>query len=399
MGAGIDVARQELLGERRDAAAGQHIILITDGVFKDDPTAAATAARDAGIEIHALLYPTYEYEPAHVDLMAAIAGANDRVILDPDGGRMADLVLSLTRFRSEPGLFEAITIRDAVPANMRYVEGSARPAAEWDPASRTLEWRLGASAAADRLSLRYRLEPLEPGTWPTNVFAVADYTDVRKSTGRLVFPVPQVDVYALRSAIFLPLAVRHTCVPKAQPLDVVLVLDTSSSMSEPAPGGGTKLEAANRAAATFIDLLRVELDRVGVVGFNDVVQRASGLTADRGQAREALTRLEVRVGTAIDLGLDESAAVLAESPRTGSSPVVVLLSDGVQTRPGDPVASARRLKDRGVAVYAIGLGSAIDLPLLTTIASSPDHLLLAPSVEDLARVFAELSVRIECNRE
>ena len=40
------------------------------------------------------------------------------------------------------------------------------------------------------------LQPQQVGTWPTNVQATADYDDVLGNPGQLVFPIPEVEVYA-----------------------------------------------------------------------------------------------------------------------------------------------------------------------------------------------------------
>ena len=59
------------------------------------------------------------------------------------GGQLADIYLQIAG-RIEAGvLFETITIDDEIPSNMRYLVGSAVPAATWDSGRRVLTWTFG----------------------------------------------------------------------------------------------------------------------------------------------------------------------------------------------------------------------------------------------------------------
>ncbi len=394
---GIQAAHQALADAGRPDVATQAIVILTDGAIKDDPSGAAEAARQAGIELYSWFFPTYEYEFAFWDAMASLVGGEDRLGRDPDASWLAAFASQLRHERATPGLFATITVRDRVPANMRYLPDSAQPAAAWDEGARTLVWTMGPTMAAEGLQLRYRLEPLATGHWPTNVSATASYTDVLGQPGRLVFPIPDVEVYAPRGEIYLPYLVRQTCSVRKQPLDIVLILDASSSMNGPAPGGGTKLEAAKRAAEEFLRLLRQTTDQVAVIGFHERAQIASGLTGDYGRAAEALGRLETGQGTAIDLGLRAAAEVLAAEGRPSALAIAILLSDGVPTLPGDPLAEAERLRQQGVILYAIGLGEDADATLLQALVGGADRYLYAPSADDLERVFQELAIRVDCD--
>ncbi len=393
---GIAVAQQALLAAKRPDVATQAIIILTDGVIKDDPSAAAASALEAGLELHAWLFPTYEYEFAHWDAIASLLGSEDRLWRDPDSGWLAAFAAQLRHQRPASGLFEAITIVDQVPANMRYVADSARPEASWDPVGRTLTWTLG-TTTADELWLDYRLEPLDSGFWPTNVMATASYTDALGLPGKLVFPIPYVEVYAPRRDLYLPLLSRHTCVVRQQPLDVLLILDASSSMMSPAPGGGTKMQAAGRAAALFVSLLRQPIDRVAVIAFNDRATVLTPLTGDLAHAQEALGRIETRPGTAIDLGLQAASEVLESHGRPGAVSVAVLLSDGAQTLPGDPAAAAQRLRGLGVILYAVGFGEDVVPSQLIALAGATERYLYAPSADELEQVFRDLALRVECD--
>ncbi len=251
MNTGLEAARLELTGIRQDPSARQVVLLITDGMPKDDPLPAATALAAAGIDVYVLVYSTWEFLATDLLLMQAVATYPERVVVAPRGEAVAAVVRDLTSYHTTNFLFDTITVRDVIPDNMRYVPDTAQPPATLQ--GNTLEWTFPNVLASETLGMAYQLEPLEVGTWPTNVEATAHYHDALGFDGDLVFPIPEVTVYTVdrRFSIYLPYLSRGQCVKPERPLDVVLALDTSTSMNDPVPGGGTKLDAALTAANQF----------------------------------------------------------------------------------------------------------------------------------------------------
>jgi len=402
MGAGIDLARTELTGPRGNAAARRIILLVSDGVFKDDPADAAARARAAGIEIYGLVFSNYEFNDGYLLNLEQMAGDPDHILIDPSSTDLRAFVEALVRYRPEAGLFETITITDLVPRNMRYVEGSARPPATYDAARHALTWRLANVAAASGVALDYKLLPLECGLWPTNIEATADYRDALGNPGRLVFPIPRVEVVCGTYRAYLPFAVRQACAWPKRPLDVALVMDASSSMREPEPGGArTKLDAAKAAAGAFVDLLDFGADHVAVVAFNRTATRVIDLGGDRERVHTAIGGIATAEGTRIDLGLAAAADAMAAGRRPEALPVVVLLTDGLQNIEKAPnsavLARADALKAAGVRVFTIGLGDWIDRNLLRLVATTPEgHYFESPSGGDLARIYAAIAERLAC---
>ena len=152
---------------------------------------------------------------------------------------------------------------------------------------------------------------------------------------------------------------------------VVLALDVSSSMAaddvEP-----TRLDTAKLAAKTLVDR-RPGDARIGVVAFGEgglVVQpptddgAALDATIDR-LAPQSATSLGRGVLTALNLvapeggpGPGEPATSNGTAPRGAFAPaVIVLLSDGENTEPPDPLEVAQMAADRGVRVHTVGLGT------------------------------------------
>jgi Mg-chelatase subunit ChlD len=395
LAAGLQLARLHLASARGGRAARQVILLVTDGGFTDDPEVEAAAARAMGIDVMAWVFRTPDFRG--LSTLARLTDGPDFVVLDPDRQAAVASADTLTRYRPQDRLFESVTVRDELPANMRYVPDSAVPAASFDGVA--LTWSLGRVPADAGLTLRYRVEPLEEGTWPTNRAARADYRDALGRDGELVFPLPRVTVWHRldRFKTYLPYASREACFRSTQPWDAVLVLDTSQSMAEAAPGGGTKLDAARTAAGRFIDVLRLPSDRAAVVAFNEEAHVVAGLTADRAALEAGLGGVTTAIGTRVDRGLAAATAVLLTQGRDTARGVVILLSDGLHSGEVDDVRRAAvDLKATGALLFTIGLGADVDRPLLEEIASRPGDYLESPTADELAAAFRRVTERLAC---
>jgi Mg-chelatase subunit ChlD len=397
---GLAAALAELTGSRANPAARRAIFLVTDGNLHDAAQEASDQARLAGVTVFVLAFPTAEYNDYLATALAQLTGdlRRTRLLVEPDRAALRQLLVVADLVRPVLGLFDEVTVRDVVPANMRLVPGSAGPPAQVSGDS--LVWRLPAVSASAGLSLSYRLVPQAAGTWPTNVRADADYRDAWGQAGRLSFPVPQVRVWdrgQLTERVYLPFAADGACFRGAQDLDVVLALDSSESMSEPAGPAGTKLDAARLAALGFVRLLRLPRDRVAVVAFNATAWVATGLTGDGAAIQAGLGRLTAAPGTRLDLGLSASSAELARHGRPEARRVVVLLTDGRQTGETQPVRLiAERLRSDGVVVHAIGLGAQVDAGLLTAAAGDPRRYHASPTAEVLADIYRDILVDLAC---
>ncbi len=397
MAAGIDIATTELLGERGKRDQRQVLLVVTDGVPKDAPLEAFEAARAAGLETYGLVLPFEGFTPGHVRYLHELVGGPEHYLLDPEPDELNDFTRALSSYQPELGLFDEVTVEDIVPDNMDYVSGSAVPAALWEPDTRTLRWTLRDLAAADGLQLRYTLRPRQAGLWPTNVQADARFTDAKGQPGQLVFPVPEVEV--LRpAAIFLPLLTRNGCRPETRPQDLILVIDASSSMQEPALGGGTKLDAVRRAAGRFVATLDLDLHRIGVVEFNDRARSLIGLSHERGDIERGLAELTIGTGTRIDRGLVEAHRMLLVQRRPAARPVVLLLTDGQQAGgfEADMQARAAELHRMGVLFFVVGLGTDVDHDRLRAVAGSPDRYFVSPDDRNLGAIYMQIALDVAC---
>lgn len=341
-------------------------------------------------------------------------------------------------------LMASVAITDRIPANMRLVPGSVRPPARVLPdGSRPdglLAWTFADVPTTGLPVLSYRLEPLEAGRWPTNIEAFAEHVDGLGYPGRSVFGVPHVEVIGPsptptatptdeptptdapasptppptativptatpspttgpspvpRPFIYLPYVSRWRCKPSPRPVDVLLAIDTSSSMT------GDKLEAARRAAVVFVGLLdlRPARDRAALVRFDSTAALAQPLTHDRSALVAALAALEPSPGTRIDLGLETALSELVgPRRRLDADRAIVLLTDG-RPLPGTEDAAAAvgvSARSAGVSTWAIGLGADVDPEMLVTLAGTADQVLVAPTPSDLEEVYRRVAGGIIC---
>ncbi|MBP7571143.1 MAG: VWA domain-containing protein [Acidobacteria bacterium] len=138
------------------------------------------------------------------------------------------------------------------------------------------------------------------------------------------------------------------------PLDVVLLVDTSSSMAD-------KLEPSRQAAKRFLATLRPS-DRASIVEFNTQVRVLHGFTSDRDLLERAIDATHAGGGTALYTGLYVALDHFARLDRAGDGvrkSAIVVLSDGQDTASllGEEEVT-ERARRAGVPLYFISLLSA-----------------------------------------
>jgi Mg-chelatase subunit ChlD len=201
--------------------------------------------------------------------------------------------------------------------------------------------------------------------------------------------------------IYLPIAVKQKCQDLEFRADVVLAIDTSGSMEDPSREGGvTKIDAAVAAARDFVNRLELPDDQASLVTFDSEARLDQELTGDRQKLLEALDRVETATGTRIDLGLEKSLEELtSERARLDQNRVIILLTDGRSSVPNEQVLEmASRCKDERILIFTIGLGTAedVDYQLLREVASDSDYFYVAPTTDDLERIYREIAFTLEC---
>ena len=169
------------------------------------------------------------------------------------------------------------------------------------------------------------------------------------------------------------------------PVDIVLVLDQSGSMSDPFVSGMTRQSAMKSAVGNFIDAVREKYDaatadhRIAIVTFGSTASTLRGWTnVDAGGARELKSAIDslgnpYNQSTNVAAGMDRAEMLMGENyGYTGSNTmrqkVVIVFTDGMPTTQSafstgvanSALATSNRIKQSGVTVYAIGIFSGAD---------------------------------------
>ena len=190
----LEAGRRMAIGPGHRPDATPVIIFLTDGGHTvrnppfSDIDGVIDQVRADGIETW-----TIGLDGSEAWVLRRIAGKASRYIDTPDSARLNQVYTEIAGRIKSTVLFTDLLLEDELPANMRYVNGSAAPAAFYDATRRTLIWRVDDVANAGG-SVSYRVEPQEVGEWPTNVQATGTYTDGLGFGGVLRFPVPRVRV-------------------------------------------------------------------------------------------------------------------------------------------------------------------------------------------------------------
>ena len=218
---------------------------------------------------------------------------------------------------------------------------------------------------------------------------------------------------------------------------VILAFDVSGSMAaddlEP-----TRMEAAKAAARAFVQRQPSSM-LIGVVAFSDSGFSIQVPTHDPVAIMSAIDRLEPERGTSLGRGIMTSlttiAAVVEDQPEgfyTNRSPeptpiptpvpegtyttaAIVLLTDGENTQPPDPLQAAQAAADRGVRIHTVGIGSAegtilevegfvvhsrLDEPMLRQISEVTDGTYhAAEDPEELSAIYESIDTRLTIQAE
>jgi Ca-activated chloride channel family protein len=192
---------------------------------------------------------------------------------------------------------------------------------------------------------------------------------------------------ALLALVFSLARPQRTVAVPVERATVVLVTDISRSMSA-TDVSPTRLEAARRAAQSFLDKVPDEL-RVGLVSFSDGAQTLRPPTNDHKSVTAALETLQPQFGTATGAGLQTALDDLklgTDASVHRPPAAIVLLSDGASQTGQDPNTVAQRAKAAGVPIYTVALGTP------DGVVQAPDgQLLQVPPDPDALRQIADTS--------
>jgi|GEM_PF-5149 len=192
-------------------------------------------------------------------------------------------------------------------------------------------------------------------TFP-HVGSIDDLVSVKSILVKYLPMLRYLGLAALVIALARPRLVLKEEEVKAEGIDIMLVMDLSSSMLA-RDFNPDRLTVSKEMAKKFID--KRPYDRIGLVVFAGESFTQSPLTTDHRIVKEFLTSLEsgmLEDGTAIGMGLASAVNRLKTSET--ESKVVILLTDGVNNAGYvKPMTAAEIAKELNVKTYTIGVGS------------------------------------------
>lgn len=149
---------------------------------------------------------------------------------------------------------------------------------------------------------------------------------------------------------------------RAEGVDIMLVIDVSSSMLAEDFRPNNRLAVAKEVVADFIE--RRDNDRLGMIVFARHALTKTPLTLDHDILLTHLDDVDVGTiadGTAIGNAVASSVNRLKDSD--AESRIMILLTDGENTAGEiDPVTAAQLAKTFGIRVYTVGVGRGGQVP-------------------------------------
>lgn len=177
-----------------------------------------------------------------------------------------------------------------------------------------------------------------------------------------------------------------------QPTDIFVVFDRSGSMSLPASGSGSRLDAAKNAANLFADLLENNVGhRVGLVTFATTASAPADLSltsVDVAPAamNTALSNVTAGGSTSIGAGLQQAQMALAAAP--GNRKAILLLTDGMENTAPTIANAQSSLSDTHVCSVGFGTPGSLDGPKLRDLSEEQGGIYISgPNPLELRKFF------------
>lgn len=189
----------------------------------------------------------------------------------------------------------------------------------------------------------------------------------------------------------------------SKPLDLVVVVDGSESIDQ------ADFLLIKQFLHDFADRFAFGTDKanMGLVQFSTEGQGKIERfpTADPAVFDQAIdSMVQIQGGTDIQEGLQLGQAALQERDRPNAPNLILLLTDGKDNQPGDPVAEAASIKAAGTRIAVVGIGPQTDRTELNAIASDPTSTFvtyvdtfqaLASSVDHVAEVICDAATLLQ----
>lgn len=188
---------------------------------------------------------------------------------------------------------------------------------------------------------------------------------------------------------------------RANPTDIVLILDRSRSMA------GSPLANLKNGAKKFIDIIDESTDgsqdgqigggsHIGIVSFATTATQDTQLITDVATLKTAVNDLTANGSTNHADAFTKALQLF--DPASTNAKVIIMFTDGVTTAGDPPAPVAAAAKAQGVIIYVIGLSGngGIDEAALREWASDPDsaYVAITPDDAELEQIFEDLAQNI-----
>ena len=195
------------------------------------------------------------------------------------------------------------------------------------------------------------------------------------------------------------------------PVDIMLIIDSSDSMNQPAGSNTTKIQAAQAAAKSFIDSVASSSNNtahIGLVTFDNSARVNSALTTNYTSIKTAIDNIKLALNTCTQCGIDTTNTEIKKDGRSGVPKVAILLTDGIanwlagwpsnhgedetQGQAGAITAVQNEFGTTKFPIYTVGLGNNIRASFLQQIASiTGAKYYFSPTTDQLGQIYQTLS--------
>jgi Mg-chelatase subunit ChlD len=218
--------------------------------------------------------------------------------------------------------------------------------------NRIVNWRLAAAKPFGRMAWVALLTCSMPLVYLSAAVQLAPVNRPAAGLERPDAPSQSLQTPVSPPRTLIAQSARKQAPGSAQAVSICILIDNSGSMR------GNQ-DQAKAAALALIKAFRPG-DEFCIVNFNDESYLSADLTTDSGRARDALTKVESRGGSALRDATLISVDYLVN--KAHNRKVLVLITDGSDT---SSVASEEqvqdRIRNRGVVVYSIALMNGQDI--------------------------------------
>ncbi len=166
---------------------------------------------------------------------------------------------------------------------------------------------------------------------------------------------------------------------KESPVDLMLLLDISGSISL------EDLRQAKNASLRLVnEMIDLSLHRMGIISFDSYANLLCHLTQNQNQLRRVINDLRYTGGSTnmVD-AFQKSENELRSSV---NEKIILMMTDGYPDYRGETLDFAKKLTRQGYQIYAIGVGTGIDLDFLQKMAGNKNAMVI-DSMSKLADAF------------